>query len=276
MRRFSAVLLYTAPAVLLILCSLLAAGCEDATFYIEGSDGGDGLPDAADMPAEAPGDGLPDPFSDTPDLPADPCEGVTCSGQGTCTAAGGSPECLCNEGFVPSGLACEPDPCAAVECGAFAHCDAGSCLCDDGYEGDPYAGCTAIPTTEDDVRAQLVEIAMAELGLCEGVDDRPYMLDQPGYWCYDFVAWVYDQVDYPLPTPLSLPEYYVGSLPTGWRPEPGDMIKFTIQHYGMVADVSADGLQITTIEGNYNFCVHSRPITDASVEYYGSLDYVFE
>ena len=163
-----------------------------------------------------------------------------------------------------------------MTCGSFAHCDAGACQCDEGYEGDPYAGCTAIPTTEDAVRAQLVEIAMAELGFCEGVDNRPYMLDQPGYWCYDFVAWVYDQVDYPLPTPLSLPEYYVGSLPTGWRPEPGDMIKFTIQHYGMVAEVSADGNQITTIEGNYNFCVHSRPITDASVEYYGSLDSVFE
>ena len=49
----------------------------------------------------------------------------------------------------------------------------------------------------------------------------------------------------------------------------------TIQHYGMVAELSADGMRITTIEGNYSSCVRSRTITDSDVEYYGTLDDLF-
>ncbi|MFH1435495.1 MAG: hypothetical protein ABIJ56_07235, partial [Pseudomonadota bacterium] len=87
--------------------------------------------------------------------------------------------------------------------------------------------------------------------------------------------WVYEQSDFPIPRPNSLPRYYAGSLPDGWRPEPGDLIKFTIQHYGMVAELSADGVRVTTIEGNYSSCVRSRTITDSDVEYYGTLDDLF-
>jgi len=162
-----------------------------------------------------------------------------------------------------------------VVCGANATCVEGACACDSGFEGDPDAGCTAIDPDEAWVREELVTIATAELGYCEGVDERPYMEDQPGYWCYDFVDWVYEQSSYYLPSPLSLPRHYVGSLPAGWRPEPGDLIKFTIQHYGMVAEVSPDGEVITTIEGNFSSCVRSRSITDSSVEYYGTLDDAF-
>ncbi|PKN48679.1 MAG: hypothetical protein CVU63_04320, partial [Deltaproteobacteria bacterium HGW-Deltaproteobacteria-20] len=86
---------------------------------------------------------------------------------------------------------------------------------------------------------------------------------------------VYSQASHPLPSPISLPAYQTGSLPTGWRPEPGDLIKFNIQHYGMVAEVSPDGSLITTIEGNVNSCVMSGSAMDASVEYYGSLDQAF-
>jgi hypothetical protein len=183
--------------------------------------------------------------------------------------------CSCETGYRPEGLTCVADPCSGVACGANAHCSAGVCVCDTGYEGDPVAGCTAIGSEEERVRNQLVEIARAELGYCEGVDERPYMLAQPGMWCYDFVAWVYEQSDYTLPSPISLTPYTIGSLPDGWRPEPGDLIKFVIQHYGMVAEVSADGLAITTVEGNYGYCVASNVIYDSEVEYYGSLDSVF-
>lgn len=274
------------PAGLAAACLSVLLSCEDSTFYIEGWDGDTALEVIEDSQPDILNDDLSDtvPDSDTAadvdepeDVPPDdPCDGIDCGGNGTCVITDGSPECLCNHGYLPEGLNCVPDPCADVTCGVNAHCEDGSCACDEGFEGDPYAGCTSIVTDEARVRSQLAEIAMAELGLCEGVDDRPYMLDQPGFWCYEFVAWVYNQADYPLPSSRSLPEYYVGSLPPDWRPEPGDLIKFTIQHYGMVAELSADGTRITTIEGNYSSCVHSRSITDASVEYYGSLNSVFE
>ncbi len=213
------------------------------------------------------------------DVSADPCDQVDCGPHGTCEPQAGEAACSCDDGYHAEGLTCEedvpPDPCEGVVCGAHASCQAGVCECDDGYEGDPTAGCSEPNSVEDQVRAELVDIAMAELGYCEGVDDRPYMQSQPGYWCYDFVAWVYSQCSHPLPAPMSLPEYEPGSLPAGWRPEPGDLIKFNIQHYGMVAEVSTDGSYITTIEGNVNSCVATRATTDASVEYYGSLDHCF-
>jgi hypothetical protein len=167
------------------------------------------------------------------------------------------------------------DPCEGVTCGTNAHCDTGVCVCDSGYEGDPETSCDPVQTQEQLVRQELVDIATAELGYCEGVDDRPYMQWQPGYWCYDFVSWVYDQCSYSLPSPLSLPTYYTDSLPQGWRPEAGDLIKYNIQHYGMVAGVSADGQTVYTIEGNVNSCVMERSTTDTSVEYYGSLENQF-
>ncbi len=163
------------------------------------------------------------------------------------------------------------DPCDDVVCGDNAHCEAGDCFCDDGFEGDPWTACDPIVSEEERIRAELVEIAMAEEGMCEGVDDRPYMQYQPGYWCYDFVAWVYEQADEGLPSPISLPEVWV-PVPEGWRPQPGDLIKYEIQHYGMVASLSGDELTVFTIEGNVNYCVMQRSTTDAAVEYYGTLE----
>jgi hypothetical protein len=151
----------------------------------------------------------------------------------------------------------------------------GTCGCTQGFEGDPVAGCDAIPPTEAGVRAELVAIAKAELGMCEGVDDRPYMQVQPGYWCYDFVAWGYQQSSYGLPSPISLPSYNVGSFPDWWRPEPGDLIKFTIQHYGMVDTVAADGQTMTTVEGNFGSCVAARSVSLSEIQYIGTLDSAF-
>lgn len=163
------------------------------------------------------------------------------------------------------------DPCEDIVCGDNAHCEAGQCYCDEGFEGDPWVGCDPIVSEEERIRAKLVEIAMAEEGMCEGVDDRPYMQYQPGYWCYDFVAWVYEEADEGLPYPLALPQVPV-PVPKGWRPAPGDLIKYQIQHYGMVASLSGDQLTVLTIEGNVNYCVMQRQTTDSSVEYYGTLE----
>ncbi len=208
-----------------------------------------------------------------------PCDGVSCGAVGSCVDVGGAPACDCPSGYHAEGLACvqdePPDPCDAVTCGAHATCTSGVCECDSGYEGDPVAGCDPEATEEELARAELVTIAMGELGKCEGVDDEPYMLNQPGYWCYDFVAWVYQQSSWSLPSPISLPAYDVGNFPAGWQPEPGDLIKFTIQHYGMVKEVASDGQSLTTVEGNFNSCVVSRTVYLGDIQYFGTLDSVF-
>jgi len=164
------------------------------------------------------------------------------------------------------------DPCEDVVCGDHAHCEGGDCVCDDGYEGDPYDACEPIVSQEDAIRAELVEIAAAELGMCEGIDERPYMEYQPGWWCYDFVAWVYEEANEGLPYPLSLPQMYIGTMPPDWRPKPGDLVKYQIQHYGMVASLSGDEVTVYTIDGNGSSCVMERSTTDASVGYYGTLE----
>jgi hypothetical protein len=259
----------------ILIVSMSAPACTGVVNpgEVEDGDGGVG------SDAVATSDALPEDASPEPDADIDPCEGISCGAHGTCVVAGESPVCECDEGYHPEGLSCvedDPiDPCEGVVCGDNAHCEDGLCVCDPDYEGDPQAGCTPIMTTEQTVRAELVDIATAELGYCEGVDDRPYMQLQPGLWCYDFVSWVYSQCSYGLPSPLSLPQHYTDSLPQGWRPEPGDLIKFNIQHYGMVSEVSPDGQTIYTIEGNVNSCVMSRTTSDMSVEYYGTLENEF-
>jgi hypothetical protein len=212
------------------------------------------------------------------DAGVDACAGVVC-GHGTCDAGSGAATCACEAGFHAVGLTCvaDPpvDPCASVTCGAHAACAAGACACSAGFEGDPVVGCTAIPGARElEVRAQLIAAARAELGNCEGVTVRPYMLQQPGLWCYDFVAWVYAQLG-SVPSPLSLPTYRIGAFPAGWRPKPGDLIKFRIQHYGVVESVSPDGQFVTTLEGNNGSCVVESAATMDSLEYIGSLDGAF-
>ncbi len=207
----------------------------------------------------------------------DVCLGVDCSGHGTCQETAGQAQCVCNDGYHAEGLACiEDDPCQGVQCGANAHCVSGACRCDDGYEGDPVAGCHEPNPTEAQIRQQLVDIALAEVGKCEHDDgtDPVYMTGQPGYWCYDFVAWVYQECDHPLPSPISLPHHAASEVPDQFMPEPGDLIKFQIQHFGMVRSVSADGQTIQTVEGNVSRCVTTRTVSLSSIEYFGSLETV--
>lgn len=204
------------------------------------------------------------------------CENVDCGDFGHCVTEEQQAVCACDTGYHAQGLHCvRDDPCEGISCGNHAFCQDGQCVCEDGFEGDPTKGCTQPNPLEDQVRAELVAIAMAEKGYCEGKEDRPYMQAQPGYWCYDFVAWVYSQSSHPLPAPYSLPMIYADALPPGWHPGPGDLIKYDIQHYGMVAEVSADGSLIKTIEGNVNSCVVTRSTNGSNVEYYGSLEGMF-
>lgn len=164
------------------------------------------------------------------------------------------------------------EECDGVTCGDNAHCEADECVCDDGFEGDPYEACEPYESEEARIRQELVDIATAELGFCEGTDERPYMEQQPGQWCYDFVAWVYSQADEGLPAPINLPQMYIDSMPDDWRPAAGDLIKYNIQHYGMVASLSEDEITVYTLEGNVNYCVMERSTTDVDVSYYGTLE----
>ena len=253
-------------AWLAVLAMSVAMGGCDAGRISVPPDGGD-----RDAPEGRPFDAGAEASEPWADAGPDPCLGVDCSGHGTCVVQNATAVCQCDTGYEPSGLDCVPsDPCEGVTCGANAHCTNGVCECDQGYSGDPYTHCDS--DLENQVRQELVDIALAELGSCEGVDDKPYMQNQPGAWCYDFVAWVYSQSSWRLPQPISLPHVAADEVPGTFLPEPGDLIKFTIQHFGMVRSVSADGHTIETVEGNVNSCVVTRTIDLSRVEYFGSLE----
>lgn len=73
-----------------------------------------------------------------------PCDGMSCSGHGTCVEAnGGSTSCVCEPGFVAAGMACAaaPDPCAGVDCSEGGVCfrqdQTPKCACGPGlvYDG---------------------------------------------------------------------------------------------------------------------------------------------
>jgi hypothetical protein len=53
-----------------------------------------------------------------------PCDGVTCSGFGTCSATNGIPSCTCNPGYHTNGLTCaaDPNPCSSVTCSGQGTC----------------------------------------------------------------------------------------------------------------------------------------------------------
>jgi hypothetical protein len=64
----------------------------------------------------------------------DPCEGMECSGHGSCVVLAGAPACLCDDGYHAEELECaaDEDPCAGTDCGE------GICRV---FEGDPVCDC---------------------------------------------------------------------------------------------------------------------------------------
>jgi hypothetical protein len=76
--------------------------------------------------------------------PIDPCAGVICGANSTCTAG----SCVCSAGYTLLEGACVvPDPCTGVTCGAEASCSAGTCVCTSaGATFDPTPlTCTPVP-----------------------------------------------------------------------------------------------------------------------------------
>lgn len=68
------------------------------------------------------------------------CDGLTCSGRGSCYQNWFGPACVCDDGYVAQGLECvnSDDPCEGVDCSGHGLCKAASqgiaeCRCDEGY-----------------------------------------------------------------------------------------------------------------------------------------------
>ncbi len=88
-------------ACFLLLC---VAGCDGTADPDGGGSDGGGM---VERDAGPDLDGGPDFDAGTRDAgPPPTCDGVTCSGHGTCVETGSSIRCECDDGFVPSGLAC--------------------------------------------------------------------------------------------------------------------------------------------------------------------------
>jgi hypothetical protein len=96
---------------------------------------------------------------------SDPCEGVTCSGAGTCAVLAGDPYCLCDAGTHPSYLAClENDPlspCLGITCNDRGICllashDRPYCECDEGFSSPEQSDliCISFPCYECTVRGE--------------------------------------------------------------------------------------------------------------------------
>lgn len=103
----------------------------------------------------------------TPQPPISPCIPSPCGANADCRAVGDRPLCSCQSNMLgappncrpecvinqdcPSHLACIntrcTNPCAG-SCGYNAECTVynhqPSCVCANGFEGDPFSGCTAV------------------------------------------------------------------------------------------------------------------------------------
>ncbi|HNT29290.1 MAG TPA: hypothetical protein PKH10_14060, partial [bacterium] len=78
-----------------------------------------------------------------------PCDGIDCSGHGTCDATSGRAVCICDENYHPNGLLeciADTDPCEGVDCDEWESCVNGSCdplpgKCNDKDDCGPNEAC---------------------------------------------------------------------------------------------------------------------------------------
>lgn len=118
-------------------CSRLAEGACEPSGYCSYPDGGcgsgrrySGFAGAlAGACVDAEGTATEGGTAETGPLP-DSCDGVDCSGLGTCVMVDDQPTCACDPGLYPVGLACREDPCEVARC-RFVDVDEG----DDANEG---------------------------------------------------------------------------------------------------------------------------------------------
>jgi len=102
--------------------------------------------------------------------PKDPCFPSPCGPNAVCRAVGDAPACSCTQNYIGVPPNCRPecsinsdcpadkacirekcrDPCPG-SCGLLARCSVinhtPSCVCPEGYTGDPFVSCNVLPQT---------------------------------------------------------------------------------------------------------------------------------
>ncbi len=114
------------------------------------------------------------------------CDGVDCSGHGSCAVRSGQAVCICEPGFLADGLACAADPCASFPCvhGTCAvQAGQAACQCAAGYAG---ALCDACATGfHPDGLACVADAPCGDLvcvhGACQDSGGQVSCACDPGY-----------------------------------------------------------------------------------------------
>jgi len=114
---------------------------------------------------------------------SDACDGINCSGHGTCAVSGGEPLCACESGYHADGLNCvedsSGDPCDGITCSGQGACaiSGGSavCVCNDGYHAEG-VGCV-----ENDPENPCEGVTCSSHGLCNDSSGSPVCDCDGGY-----------------------------------------------------------------------------------------------
>lgn len=85
-----------------------------------------------------------------------PCDGVLCSGHGSCVVMDGRARCFCDPGFREEGLECVEEvvtnPCAGITCSGWGLCAVRNqqpyCVCAEGYHSPPGNPITCVPNVQ--------------------------------------------------------------------------------------------------------------------------------
>ncbi|MCP4501643.1 MAG: hypothetical protein GY822_16920 [Deltaproteobacteria bacterium] len=117
----------------------------------------------------------------------DPCDGATCSGEGSCSVSDGAALCTCNSGFLPGAdLTCVENPCDGQTCSGYGTCtlngNSAFCACDEGYVTGAGLSCEAAVTD------------LCTGVTCNGVGDC-YIDTQAGAFCVCDSGYVRDGVN---------------------------------------------------------------------------------
>ncbi|HOX42295.1 MAG TPA: proprotein convertase P-domain-containing protein [Myxococcota bacterium] len=84
-----------------------------------------------------------------------PCDGILCSGHGTCADLDGAPYCVCDDGYYADGLECleliVDNPCAGITCSGYGVCAVRGgeavCVCAQGYHNPADDRANCVPDT---------------------------------------------------------------------------------------------------------------------------------
>jgi len=134
------------------------------------------------------------------------CEGVDCSGHGTCRVENDEAVCDCEQGYHAEGLACVggTDPCDGVDCSGHGTCrveNAGQaeCRCNDGYHADGLE-CLA----DSDV---CNGVACSDHGTCVAVEGEATCDCEDSYHAVEGLQCEPDAQNNPYLEPVEIPEY---------------------------------------------------------------------